>query len=500
MSDKKPHTNTDQEFDCLMNQAFLELDFNDPKNASVLNAVADQVMGDGKYNQALKSNITKTYLRKFNLNTILIIIGISAAILTPILMHTSVQMEPSKSSPKPTPVEIPESRPATGEFYGYTTSVIEKTDSVKFTIRPVTNESLLVAYRNMPKEDCVAIVNLPVYTELPVNTASHLIRKINSDSGYAFPKLTEKEIKANAKQKARMIDQVVRYNKTKYLPVQQASFSYQGIARNINKFYLQTTEVCNLDYRTFLFDLLIQGRKAEFIKAKPDQQKWMTTSINSYAQAMTDNYFSVSTYDSYPVVNISREGAEMYCQWLTEEANKKLTEKAKPLIRAVLPSDAEWTYAASTGMKDALYPWSLYLSSQPNYDVQKLKATNSKGCFLANLCLKKYAGTIDSVSFCNTKPFRNAYTTAGLMLGEGTITAPVSSYNPNDFGFYCMCGNVAEMVYVTDDQNAKVSKPGTKGGSWNSDEKHIQLNSEDEYAGITGPSPYIGFRVMIQSK
>ncbi len=43
-----------------------------------------------------------------------------------------------------------------------------------------------------------------------------------------------------------------------------------------------------LEYRTFLFDLLIQGRKEDFLLAKPDQKLWInnaksTTKKKSFA-------------------------------------------------------------------------------------------------------------------------------------------------------------------------------------------------------------------------
>jgi hypothetical protein len=58
---------------------------------------------------------------------------------------------------------------------------------------------------------------------------------------------------------------------------------------------------------------------------------------------------------------------------------------------------------------------------------------------------------------------------------------------------FCMSGNVAEMVWISENGKAG-SKPGTKGGSWGSDAEHIKIEAEDEYRGITEASIYIGFR------
>lgn len=68
-------------------------------------------------------------------------------------------------------------------------------------------------------------------------------------------------------------------------------------------------------------------------------------------------------------------------------------------------------------------------------------------------------------------------------------TAPVLTYHANPFGLFNMSGNVAEML----------DQPGrTKGGSWASSGYYIRIDAEDEYAGITEPSPKIGFRYFVE--
>src|SRR5690606_21271821 len=66
--------------------------------------------------------------------------------------------------------------------------------------------------------------------------------------------------------------------------------------------------------------------------------------------------------------------------------------------------------------------------------------------------------------------------------------------NPNDFGLYCMSGNVAEMVYYEDENNL----PGTRGGSWSSIGQELQITEgNDRFKGSTKPSVNIGFRPVI---
>ena len=119
-----------------------------------------------------------------------------------------------------------------------------------------------------------------------------------------------------------MIKKLMKFDKKVYAYVPSGSTVLKGKKVSIQAFHIQTTEVSNLEYRTYLFDLLIQGRKEEFLKAKPDQMRWSKEYPSAYVKPMEEHYFTHAAYDHYPVVAISREGAELYCRWLTEEANK----------------------------------------------------------------------------------------------------------------------------------------------------------------------------------
>lgn len=275
----------------------------------------------------------------------------------------------------------------------------------------------------------------------------------------SIPELTEGQISTTQKQKKSMLKALLKKNKDTYAYIPSGTFDYNGKTVSLQAFYMQTTEVTNLEYRTFLFDLLIQGRKDDYIKAKPDEQMWVKQFSNSQ-KPMADLYFSHPAYNNYPVVNISREGAELYCKWLTTEYNEYAATKKAALINDIrLPSRTEWTYAASSCGKYTNYPW------------QGEFTRNSKGGFLAN-----------------HKPFEGRYYDDGYF-----HTGEVTSFYPNDFGLYCLSGNVAEMVYNTD--NSKTN-PGTAGGDWTSDPEHIKLYAEDLNSGITEARCTIGFRVV----
>jgi formylglycine-generating enzyme required for sulfatase activity len=278
--------------------------------------------------------------------------------------------------------------------------------------------------------------------------------------------LTEDEIKANNKQKKAMLKALEKFDKKSYAFLVSGSFDFNGKMTSVQSFIIQKTEVSNIEYRTFLFDLLIQGRKDDFLKAKPDQNQWNLLP-GGENNKMKDHYFSHPAYDNYPVVNISREGAEMYCKWLTQEVYKILDDKKKSQFNDIrLPAREEWVMAASVEGKKGPYPWGGPFTK------------NSEGLILANY--RRPIEDFDSIPF----------------MDFSDVTAPVESYFPNDFGLYNMSGNVAEMVY----NDIETKAAGTAGGGWRNSEEEIKILGPDPYPGVTTPNPGIGFRVVMTVK
>lgn len=348
----------------------------------------------------------------------------------------------------------------------------------------------------------LALKTAEIKLNTPIKSKSSEFNRVNAinnveDSAYRFPTLTLEEIKTNNKQKDKMIKQLKKFDKDVYAFIPAGTFSVDGKEVSLNAFYIQTTEVTNLEYRTFLFDLLIQGRKDEFLKAKPDQSSWLKA--GKWLRGMQTHYFSHPAYNYYPVVNITRKGAELYCIWLTTEVNNINKKKNKKLMNDVrLPSNYEWIYSAKGENDKYPYPW-----GGP-------KAQNAKGCYLANFkpgidtcetCLDSwnklkdvneedslygYKQTLDDVKM--PKNHKNPYSADG-----GYYTVKVNSYHPNSYGLFCLSGNVAEMIYYKEENNI----PGTKGGSWASPSVEIQINGPDPYKGKTEALPYIGFRPVV---
>lgn len=99
----------------------------------------------------------------------------------------------------------------------------------------------------------------------------------------------------------------------------------------------------------------------------------------------------------HPVVHVSWEDANAYCQWQGKR----------------LPTEAEWEWAARGGLPNQIYPW----GNEP-IDSSALKANTWQGQF----------------------PFKND------LRDKYFYTSPVGQFAPNGYGLFDMAGNVWEWV------------------------------------------------------
>jgi sulfatase modifying factor 1 len=224
--------------------------------------------------------------------------------------------------------------------------------------------------------------------------------------------------------------------------------------------------------------------KRDVINVYPDTLVWVHDFTYSFNEPMTKMYFSHPAYDDYPVVGVSWKQARAFCIWRTDLLNNYLRKIGGVRVQDFrLPTESEWEYAARGGLDLAPFPWGgPYIR-------------NTRGCFLANF-----------------KPMRGNYIDDG-----GFHTVPASSYSPNDYGLYCMSGNVAEWtsnaydesaydfahdlnadyVYEADDDDPPVLKRKViRGGSWKDISYYLQTGTRTYEYQDTAKS-YIGFRSVM---
>jgi gliding motility-associated lipoprotein GldK len=135
---------------------------------------------------------------------------------------------------------------------------------------------------------------------------------------------------------------------------------------------------------------------------------------------MSNMYFWHPSYDDYPVVGVTWQQANAFNVWRTQLLNSWRNKQWESYVQDFrLPTEAEWEYAARGGLDLSPYPWGgPYIR-------------NARGCFLGNF-----------------KPMRGRYMEDG-----GFHTVKVTSYHPNDYGLYCMAGNVAEWCSTAYDES-----------------------------------------------
>jgi len=221
------------------------------------------------------------------------------------------------------------------------------------------------------------------------------------------------------------------------------------------------------------------------VNVYPDTNVWLKDFAYAYTfnEPIFSNYFWHPSYGEYPVVGVSWEQANAFCNWRTDLRLSGLTDDEKVFETAFrLPTEAEWEFAARGGKQQTIYPWgSLY-------------PTTAKGCFLANF-----------------KPRRGEYGADGHV-----FTAPAVSFNPNDIDLFNMSGNVAEWTSTpfeqtqysfwhdlnpdyqysaTDSDNAKMKRKVIKGGSWKDIGAFIQIAARD-FEQQDNATSFIGFRCV----
>ncbi len=222
----------------------------------------------------------------------------------------------------------------------------------------------------------------------------------------------------------------------------------------------------------------------EQINVYPDTLCWVHDFTYGFNEPLTENYFWHPAYDDYPVVGVTWGQAQAFCAWRTQILNEAYHANGNTFVqRFRLPSEAEWEYASRGGLELAPYPWGgPYIR-------------NNLGCPLANF-----------------KPMRGDY-----VEDNGCYTVPIESYSANDYGLWCMSGNVAEWTNTAYDESvyefthdmspeyqyrAQVDDPPSmkrkviRGGSWKDIGYFIQTGTRSYEYQDTAKS-YIGFRCVM---
>jgi len=277
----------------------------------------------------------------------------------------------------------------------------------------------------------------------------------------------------------------------------------------VSSFYMDETEVRNIDYNEYLYWLsYVYSSDYRFLyrEALPDTLVWRERM--AFNEPMVELYLRHPAYEQYPVVGVSWVQATKYCEWRTDRVNELILlregiidkyiapqDQAKHfntdaymiyaenldlavdetgegpdgkvqnlyvdpatlkagrkgnnvntgedrrwvnmsdgifLPRYRLPTEAEWEFAALAHIGNhykeriyerRLYPWN-------GHYIRNDSRGEERGLMMAN----SMRGRGDNMGV------------SGALNDKADISAPVKSYWPNEYGLYCMAGNVNEWV------------------------------------------------------
>jgi formylglycine-generating enzyme len=268
------------------------------------------------------------------------------------------------------------------------------------------------------------------------------------------------------------------------LTEQDVTFEWNNIPRRVtvSSFYMDETEVSNIDYREYLHWLkrTYVSYPEVYRKNLPDTLVWREEL--AFNEPLVETYLRHPSYDNYPVVGVNWVQATDYSAWRSNRVNEMIliergilnpapdqkdskvfdteaylsgkyqanVKKNLPdlvsggergvsfedgilLPKYELPTEAQWEYAAlalkgnQPSSEDELitdrkiYPWN---GTSARYK----KQNKNQGAMQANF--KRGRGDYMGV--------------AGALNDNASIPGPVRQFLPNDFGLYNMAGNVAE--------------------------------------------------------
>ncbi len=274
------------------------------------------------------------------------------------------------------------------------------------------------------------------------------------------------------------------------LTQEDATYDWNAIPRRVtvSSFYMDETEVTNLDYREYLYWLrrvFGESYPEVYLKALPDTLVWREEL--AYNEPMVETYFRHPSFNDYPVVGVSWIQATQYCMWRTDRVNEMLLiekgilnpnteqqdeanfnteaylagvyeESAINVRKGLkdfrnggerqvsfedgillpsyrLPTEAEWEYAALSLQGKMASSQDELITDRRIYpwdgnSVRYQKRNKQQGMMLANF--KRGGGDYMGM--------------AGKLNDNAAGPAEVRSFIPNDFGLYNMAGNVNEWV------------------------------------------------------
>lgn len=186
--------------------------------------------------------------------------------------------------------------------------------------------------------------------------------------------------------------------------------------------------------------------------------------------------------DDHPVVNVSREDAQAFCEWLTRRESKAERISMAHVYR--LPSDLEWSQFAGLIDEDDTSPGSRDARKQRMFPWGMAWPEGEKVANLADLSASRTPG----VEIVRTIPgYEDGY----------PFTAPVGSFSANSYGLFDVSGNVQEWVADEYSKHPSNVLGVLRGGGWNTYQMENLYTGSRNAVPPTYQDTIYGFRVVI---
>lgn len=324
-------------------------------------------------------------------------------------------------------------------------------------------------------------------TDSTGNIAKESSKSVNSNTpdSSSIPLLSEKDRLRYLKIKDEMLSKLIMSEKGIYTLVPPDKVLISGSTITLDAFTIRSVAVTNLEYKTFLADLLIKKKEEDYLKAQVFPEGWM----DFHCYNLANSYFQDEKYNDFPVVNMPLEGAILFCRWLEEEGNffiQKNSMKSK-VLQIRLPFVEEMIRAARDGYARFAYE----KGYNTIYDLEEKLVDNSFSGRAETI--KKRASKSDTLySILVTNKYGwnereiSDFFNAGLNYYNTQPSDTLFSERMKVFG---KIGRVSELV-----MQKNTSKIWLAGQSWKSKEEYLKFEEEFKNKLV---SPFVGFRPII---
>src|ERR1700761_2342397 len=149
---------------------------------------------------------------------------------------------------------------------------------------------------------------------------------------------------------------------------QDVDYSYNNLRRRVTipAFYMDETEVSNQDWLDYLYWIktTFPTDHEVYYNALPDTLVWRRPL--SYNEPYVDNYLRHPAFQDYPVVGVTWDQAQDYCQWRTDRTNEYILQQKGILVNPEDKKKGNQPAATSANNGGTTTPFNtdMYLNNQ----------------------------------------------------------------------------------------------------------------------------------------